>query len=149
MGGVGSVVNLKARATLLDTNVLSELLRPQGDVRVRAFVEGLENPLVSAIVFHELAYGVEMMAAGSKRARLSAGIDTFRKHYRSRTVFVDVDIAEIAGRLRAGEARSGFKLDAPDALIAATAVSISARLATRNLRHFERLAIDLVDPWKQ
>lgn len=140
---------MKARATLLDTNVLSELLRPQGDVRVRAFVEGLENPLVSAIVFHELAYGVEMMAAGSKRARLSAGIDTFRKHYRSRTVFVDVDIAEIAGRLRAGEARSGFKLDAPDALIAATAVSISARLATRNLRHFERLAIDLVDPWKQ
>lgn len=139
---------MTARATLLDTNVLSELLRPQGDLRVRAFVEGLDNPLVSAIVFHELAYGVEMMAAGSKRARLSAGIETFRKHYRSRTVFVDVDIAEIAGRLRAGETRSGFKLDAPDALIAATAVSLSARLATRNTRHFERLAIDLVDPWK-
>lgn len=139
---------MNARATLLDTNVLSELLRPKGDARVRAFVEGLENPLVSAIVFHELAYGVEMMAAGSKRARLSAGIETFRKHYRSRTVFVDVDIAEIAGRLRAGEARSGFRLDAPDALIAATAVSISARLATRNILHFERLAIDLVDPWK-
>jgi toxin FitB len=139
---------LNARTTILDTNVLSELLRPQGDVKVRAFVERLDDPLVSSIVFHELAYGVEMMAAGSKRARLSAGIEIFRNHYRSRTVVVDVEIAEIAGRLRAGEARSGFKLDAPDSLIAATAVTRSARLATRNIRHFERLAIDLVDPWK-
>ena len=139
---------MRSRATILDTNVLSELLRPNGEARVRAFVETLENPRVSSIVFHELAYGVEMMPAGSRRARLSAGIETFRIHYRSRTVFVDIEIAEIAGRLRAGEARSGFALDAPDALIAATAVTLSARLATRNTRHFERLAIDLVDPWK-
>jgi predicted nucleic acid-binding protein len=138
---------LNQRTTILDTNVLSELLRPQGDAKVRAFVERLDDPLVSSIVFHELAYGVEMMAAGSKRARLSAGIEIFRNHYRSRTVPVDVEIAEIAGRLRAGEARSGFKLDAPDALIAATAVTRSARLATRNIGHFERLSIELVDPW--
>ena len=132
---------------MLDTNVLSELLRPNGDARVRAFVETLENPLVSAIVFHELNYGVELMDAGVKRARLSAGIETFRRRYRSRTISVDAEIAEIAGRLRAGETRSGFMLDAPDALIAATAVSLSARLATRNIRHFARLALDLVDPW--
>jgi predicted nucleic acid-binding protein len=139
---------LSARATLLDTNVLSELLRPEGDAKVRAFVQTLDNPLVSSVVFHELAYGVEMMSAGSKRARLSAGLETFRHQFRNRAVFVDIEIAEIAGRLRAGEARSGFKLDAPDALIAATAVTLSARLATRNIRHFERLAISLVDPWK-
>src|SRR5271156_4822602 len=110
---------------MLDTNVLANLLRPDGDAKVRAFVETLDNPLVSSIVFHELAYGVEMMPAGSKRARLSAGIATFRNHYRARTVFVDIEIAEIAGRLRAGEVRSGFQLDAPDALIAATAVTLS------------------------
>lgn len=138
---------MTARVTFLDTNVLSELLRPQGEPKVRDFVERLDNPLVSAIVFHELAYGVEMMPAGTKRARLSAGIEIFRNHYRSRTVFVDVEIAEIAGRLRAGEARSGFKLDAPDAIIAATAITRGACLATRNFRHFERLAIELVDPW--
>ena len=139
---------MNAQATFLDTNVLSELLRPQGDAKVRIFVERLENPLVSAVVFHELAYGVEMMPAGTKRARLAAGIAIFRSHYKNRTISVDVEIAEIAGRLRAGEARSGYKLDAPDALIAATVVTRSARLATRNIRHFERLAIDLVDPWK-
>ena len=133
---------------MLDTNVLSELLKPDGDANVRAFVRSLDNPLVSSIVFHELAYGVEMMPAGSRRARLGAGIETFRDQYRSRTVFVGIEIEEIAGRLRAGEQRSGFMLDAPDALIAASAVTLSARLATRNVRHFERLTIELIDPWK-
>lgn len=135
------------RATLLDTNILSELLRPNGDPKVGAFVQTLRNPLVSAIVFHELSYGVEMLAPGAKRARLSAGIETFRNRFRERTVFVDIEIADIAGRLRAGQTRSGFALDAPDALIAATAVTLSARLATRNTRHFERLSLDLVNPW--
>ena len=138
---------MTSRATLLDTNVLSELLSQKGDPKVLAFVESLANPLVSVVVFHELAYGVEMMPAGIKRARLSAGIETFRNRFLARMVAIDIEIAEIAGRLRAGEARSGFALDAPDAFIAATALTVSARLATRNMRHFERLGIELVNPW--
>ena len=138
---------MTSRATLLDTNVLSELLSPKGDPKVLAFVETLANPLVSVVVFHELAYGVEMMPAGIKRARLSAGIEMFRNRFLARMVAIDIEIAEIAGRLRAGEARSGFALDAPDAFIAATALTVSARLATRNMRHFERLGIELVNPW--
>jgi len=117
---------LTSRATLLDTNVLSELLTPKGDPKVLAFVEALANPLVSVVVFHELAYGVEMMPAGIKRARLSAAIETFRNRFLERMVAVDIEIAEIAGRLRAGEARSGFALDAPDAFIAASALTVSA-----------------------
>ena len=138
---------MTSRATLLDTNVLSELLSPKGDPKVLAFVETLANPLVSVVVFHELAYGVEMMPAGIKRARLSAGIETFRNRFLARMVAIDIEIAEIAGRLRAGEARSGFALDAPDAFIAASALTVPARLATRNMRHFERLGIELVNPW--
>jgi hypothetical protein len=137
-----------AQATLLDANVLSELLRPNGDPRVAAFVRSLANPLVSALVFHELAYGVEMMPPGIKRARLSAGFEAFRNRFRERTIPVDVEVAEIAGRLRAGEARSGYALDASDAFIAASALTAPARLATRNVKHFERLGIELVDPWK-
>jgi predicted nucleic acid-binding protein len=138
-------------ATMLDTNVLSELLSPTGDPKVLAFLESLANPLVSVLVsvviFHELAYGVEMMPAGIKRARLSAGIETFRNRFLDRAVPISIEIAEIAGRLRAGETRSGFVLDAPDAFIAASALTVPARLATRNTRHFERLGIELVNPW--
>lgn len=43
---------------MLDTNVLSELLRPEADERVVAFVESQTDPVVSAAVFHELTYGV-------------------------------------------------------------------------------------------
>jgi len=121
---------------MLDTNVLSELLRPAADRRVVAFIEEQRNPIVCAAVFHELTYGVELLPAGTKKARLSAGIETFRRQFRDRTIDMDAEIAEISGRLRAGETRSGFALKAMDSLIAASAIVASARLATRNIVDF-------------
>jgi len=132
---------------MLDTNVLSELLRPAADRRVVAFIEEQRDPIVCAAVFHELTYGVELLPAGTKKARLSAGIETFRRQFRERTIDMDAEIAEISGRLRAGETRSGFALQPMDALIAASAITASARLATRNTKDFERLGIELVNPW--
>ena len=89
----------------LDPNVLSELLRPAADPRVIAFVEEKEDPIVCAAAFHELTYGVEMLLAGTKKARLSAGIETFRRRFGERTIAIDAEIADISGRLRAGETR--------------------------------------------
>jgi len=132
---------------MLDTNVLSELLRPAADRRVVAFIEEQRDPIVCAAVFHELTYGVELLPAGTKKARLSAGIETFRRQFRERTIDMDAEIAEISGRLRAGETRSGFALQPMDALIAASAITASARLATRNTKDFERLGIEPVNPW--
>jgi predicted nucleic acid-binding protein len=132
---------------MLDTNVLSELLRPKADRRVVAFIEEQADPIVCAAVFHELTYGVELLPAGTKKARLSAGIETFRRRFRDRTITIDAEIAEISGRLRAGETRSGFALQPMDVLIAASAIAASARLATRNTGDFERLGIELVNPW--
>jgi toxin FitB len=134
---------------MLDTNVLSELLRPEAEERVVAFVESQTDPIVCEVVFHELAYGVELLPAGRRKARLSAGIETFRRQFRDHTITIDADISAIAGRLRAGETRSGFSLKAMDALIAASAITASARLATRNTRDFERLEMELVNPWAQ
>jgi len=132
---------------MLDTNVLSELLRPGADRRVVAFIGEQTDPIVCAAVFHELIYGVELLPAGTKKARLNAGIETFRRRFRDRTIVIDAEVAEISGRLRAGETRSGFALQPMDALIAASAIAASARLATRNTKDFERLGIELVNPW--
>ena len=134
---------------MLDTNVLSELLRPEADEHVVAFVESQTSPIVSAAVFHELTYGVELLPGGRRKARLSAGIETFRRQFRDHTIAIDADIADIAGRLRAGQTRSGFSLQPMDALIAASAIAASARLATRDTKDFERLGIELVNPWAQ
>jgi len=132
---------------MLDTNVLSELLRPGAEPTVVAFIAAQAHPIVCAAVFHELSYGVELLPAGTKKARLSAGIETFRIRFRDRTIAMDAEIAEISGRLRAGETRSGFVLQPIDALIAASAIAASARLATPNTKDFERLGIELVNPW--
>ena len=134
---------------MLDTNVLSELLRPTGEPKVVAFVNDLPDPIVSAAVFHELTYGVEILPAGNRKARLSAGLELFRRRFRDRTIAIDAEIADISGRLRAGATRSGFALKAMDALIAASAIAASARLATRNTKDFDRLGIQLVNPWTE
>jgi len=128
---------------MLDTNVLSELLRRGADRRVIAFIEEQRDPIVCATVFHELTYGVKLLPVGTKKASLSAGIETFRRRFRDRTINMDAEIAEISGRLRAGETRSGFALQPIDA----SAIVASARLATRNIKDFERLGIELVNPW--
>ena len=138
---------MSRRRTMLDTNVLSELLRPEADARVVAFVEAQTDPIVPAAAFHELIYGIELLPPGARKARLSAGIEIFRRQFRDHTIAIDAEIAEIAGRFRAGETRTGLALEAMDALIAACAIAASARLATRNTKDFERLGIELVNPW--
>jgi toxin FitB len=136
-----------SRPTLLDTNVLSELLRPQPEPKVANFVEAQTDLIVSAIVFHELTLGLSLMAEGRKKTMLSAGVEAFRLKFDGRIVAVDQTVAVLAGRLRAGEAQAGFQADGMDALIAACALVSSARLATRNTKDFARMGVELVNPW--
>ena len=138
---------MTARPTLLDTNVLSELLRPQPETRVIDFVEAQTNLIVSAIVFHEMILGLSLMAEGRKKTMLSAGVEVFRLKFQDRIVAIDHTVAVLAGRLRAGEMKAGFEADGMDALIAACAIVSTARLATRNTRDFLRMGVELVNPW--
>jgi predicted nucleic acid-binding protein len=134
-------------AILLDTNVLSELMRPSPEPRVARFVASLNNPLVSAAVFHELAFGMSRLPDGARKARMAAEISSYRTRFEKRIVDIDANVAELSGRLRAAAELGGFKLLPMDALIAASAVRASARLATRNVKDFRPLGIDLVNPW--
>jgi predicted nucleic acid-binding protein len=134
-------------AIVLDTNVISELVRLTPEPKVVQFLATVEAPLVSAIVFHELAYGVERLRDASKRMQLELFLQGAKAMYEGRIVGVDLALAELAGRLRAQASRSGWVLAQFDSLIAATAIRTGAKLATRNIVDFERLGIDLIDPW--
>ena len=135
------------RPVLLDTNVLSELVRPRPDPRVAAYVTDLAAPLVSALTLHELTYGAARSRDPARRERLMAWIDAVRRRFAGRVVDVDADVAEIAGRLRAAVSLEGRAADPIDALIAASALVRGAAVATRNVHDFEPLGVDLVDPW--
>lgn len=135
------------RPVLLDTNVLSELVRSRPDPSVAAYVAGLASPLVSVLTLHELTYGAARSQDPARRERLMAWIDAVRRRLAGRVVDVDTDVAEIAGRLRAAASLEGRAADPIDALIAASALVRGAAVATRNVRDFEPLGVDLVDPW--
>jgi toxin FitB len=135
------------RPVLLDTNVLSELVRPQPDERVTAFVGTVASPLISVLTLHELTFGAARSGDPARRERLMAWIETVRTRFAGRIVDVDPDVAEIAGRLRAAASLAGRPADPIDALIAASALVRDAVIATRNVRDFEPLGADVVDPW--
>jgi predicted nucleic acid-binding protein len=134
-------------AVMLDTNVVSELMRHEPHPGVARFVGFLPSPLLSVAVLHELVYGIELLPAGANKMRLSALIDSIRTQFDACLVAVDDVIARVSGELRAQVELRGGELKPMDALIAASALCRSASLATRNLKHFAGLGIDLVNPW--
>ena len=140
---------MRRDAILLDTNVLSELMRAAPEPKVVNFVARIPSPFVSAAVFHELTFGVALLPEGARKTRMTAEIEAFRIRFDRKVVAIDVQIANLSGRLRADMKRAGLALAPIDALIAASAMSHSARLATRNVKHFQRLGLDLVDPWTE
>lgn len=133
--------------TILGTNVLSEAARGAGmDPAVRRFVEGLQGDYVlTAISQFELQYGVALLPDGRRRQDLAAKVERLI----SRCTIWDFDsaAAQACARLRAEQRRVGRSLPAMDALIAATAKSRGARLATRNVADFEGLGIEVINPW--
>ena len=135
-------------AYVIDTNVISELARPSPHSSVIAFLNNSSNVYVSAIVFHEIAYGIERMADDVRKARLLTFADMFKARFVGRILPVNTPVAETGGRMRAVAARKGRVLSPLDSLIAATAMMQGATLATRNIKDFEYLGIELLDPWQ-
>ncbi|MEO1725114.1 MAG: PIN domain-containing protein [Pseudomonadota bacterium] len=134
---------------LLDTNVLSELMRPEPDAAVRSFVEGLPEVWLSVITVHELDYGINRLPEGARRERLANKLTELSETYADRIVLIDLRVAAIAARFRADGDRCGRRVHLADALIAACAHSVSAAVATRDLGGFETTGIALIDPWQR
>lgn len=135
---------------LLDTNVLSELLRPAPDASVLAWFAQQHPDLlfVSAVTQAEMLLGTRLLPAGRRRDKLQTALDAmFAEDFVGRVVPFDglaaIAYAEIvATRRAAGRPVSQF-----DAQIAATALCQQANLATRNTADFDGCGITLVNPW--
>lgn len=132
---------------LLDTNVLSELVRPRPDANVRTFVRSQTEPIISTLTIHELVFGAERAKEPARRAKLLSWIASIQSQFAGRIVDIDPLVAECAGRLRANAVARGANIDPVDSLIAACALTRDAIVATRNVRDFAPLGVTVVDPW--
>ena len=133
---------------LLDTNVVSELTKHRPDPRVVAFLSSRDGLWLSALVVHELELGLRLLPPGERRDGLRKALAGIVTRYEDRILPVETAAAEWAARFRAREQLSGRALDLGDALIAGTAKAHNLSVATRNVRDFDRLDIDVTNPWE-
>ena len=137
------------RGVLLDTNVVSETLRPAPDETVLAFLSEEPDLWLSTIVLHELEFGAQMLPRGRRRDRIAAAIASLATENSDRILPVGIAEAEHAAILRARARQSGRVLHLGDALIAATAAVGHLAVATRNTKDFEGLDLEVIDPWSK
>ncbi len=130
---------------LLDTNVVSELVRPRPDPKVRAWLASLDEVALSVISIEELVFGIER-APAARRQRLAAWFDDLVDNL-VKVEEVTPVIARAAGELRARRTRAGRPVTQADMLIAATALVRGWTLATRNVTDFEDCGALLFDPF--
>ncbi len=136
---------------LIDTNVVSEWVRPRPDPNVVSWLADADEDrvFISVASFAEIRRGIEVMPAGRQRERLAAWLaDELPARFEDRILGIDRRIAEIWGVVMARGQKAGVTLGSMDAFFAATAEAHGLTLVTRNVRDFERIGVALLDPWK-
>jgi toxin FitB len=139
-----------SRAVLLDTNVLSELLRAQPDPAVLAWFAAQDQGqlFVSAVTQAEMLLGAHLLPAGKRRAQLQHALDAlFRDDFPGRVLPFDAASAASYAPVVAARHRAGRPISQFDAQIAAIAAAHRAALATRNTADFEGCGVELHNPW--
>lgn len=136
---------------LIDTNVVSELMKAAPNIGVLHWIDRLPRSelFVAAITQAELLYGVALLPSGRRRDEVARAVNTvFADLFRERVLPFDSAAASAYADIAAKRRRAGRPISAFDAAIAAIALSQKVPLATRNLPDFAGCEVDLIDPWK-
>ncbi len=137
---------------LLDTNVLSALMRREPDQAVVAWLDEQpsESVWTTSITVFEVRMGLELLAEGRRRKRLEQEFNRLLdEDLEGRVQLFDRAAANAAGTIAANRQQAGRTVEIRDVQIAGITSVRKATFATRNIRHFEGLGIRLVDPWRQ
>ena len=133
---------------LVDANVLSEMSRPRPEPSVVSFFGQNPDLWLSVIVLHELEFGIQRLEARRRRERYRGTLSDYVARYTDRILPVGRLEAVLAAEMRARTARTGRVVHVADALIAGTAKANNLAVATRNVRDFEGLDVEIVNPWE-
>jgi predicted nucleic acid-binding protein len=134
---------------LLDTNVISELVRTKPDSKVSSWITSVDEGLLylSVLTFGEIRKGVALLKPSSRRIGLEAWLDgDLTLRFAGRILPIDQPIADRWGFL-AAQSEPQFRLPVIDGLLAATALHHNLTLVTRNTRHLASTSVPLFNPW--
>lgn len=137
---------------LLDTNVVSELMRLSPDPVVVAWVSDrpADSLYFSAIGEAELRYGLQVMPMGRRKERIGSEVEAMlQEDFQGRILPFDSAAARAYASIAATRRAAGRRVALADSQIAAIAVSRGMAVATRNVRDFEDTEIEVIDPWLQ
>jgi len=135
---------------LLDTCVISALMRPQDNRPVVAWLDRQSSVSIwtTAVTVLEIRFGLLTMPEGRRRSKFEQAFDELlQQDLEGRIAAFDLAAAEAAATLAAERQRKGRPIDVRDTQIAGVALARRAAIATRNAKHFDDLSIPIVDPW--
>ena len=135
---------------ILDTNVVSELMRPNPNPKVTVWVarQELSSIFTTTISEAELRYGVEILPVGKRRDGLIEVAETIlRGHFHNRILSFGRTAARAYGVVGAARRAAGLSVTVADCMIAAIAHVYVAAVATRDVDGFDKSGIEVINPW--
>ncbi len=135
---------------LLDTNVLSEVTKPQPAENVLLWLDGLDEDrtFISVISLAEIRRGVVLLEKGRRRNALEDWLSNdLPQRFEGRVLPVTEQVSMAWGDLLGHAKKSGRGLSSMDGIIAATAMAHNLTLATRNVKDFDGFDIKIINPW--
>ncbi|HQS49248.1 MAG: VapC toxin family PIN domain ribonuclease [Rhizobiales bacterium 24-66-13] len=134
---------------LLDTNVISEAMKPAPDDTVRAWLDeqAAETLYLSSVTIAELLFGIGALPAGKRKDRLTEALDGVMELFADRVLPFDVAGARHYADLAVKARADGKGFPTPDGYIAAIAASRGFTVATRDTSAFHAAGVVVINPW--
>jgi len=136
---------------LLDTNVISELIRPKPEPRVCSWLETVDEGLLylSVLTIGEIRKGISSVSNSTRRTKLEAWLDhDLAIRFSGRVLPIDQAVADRWGRLAGNAAAKRSPLPVIDGLLAATALQSDLVLVTRDTSHVATTGVPFFNPWE-
>jgi toxin FitB len=135
---------------ILDTNVLSAIMRPRADEHVVAWLDKQARTSLwtTSVNIFEIQFGLQILPGAKRRSLLTKTFEAvLRDDIGGRVAPFDTAAAEHSAGLMASRHKKGRPVELRDTMIAGIALACNATLATRNVLHFEDLSVPVVNPW--
>jgi predicted nucleic acid-binding protein len=135
---------------LLDSNVVSEAMKPEPDDTARAWLDeqAAETLFLSSVTIAELMFGIGALPDGKRKGRLNDALEGVMELFAERILPFDIDAARHYADLAVKARTAGKGFPTPDGYIAAIAAARGFAVATRDTSAFDAANLEVIDPWK-